>query len=124
MLMYRWQPFAVSLEWTFAVDGVQHVVVPDGLSACRRRRYFKGGYDTYEIMVPSHTGVLFHIGNREVESKACVLVGKDFKDFNPAPGLQDSGIGDSRVGFAEFMDLADGHEEFPLFVTTVESDRK
>lgn len=120
MLMFGWQPFAVSLERTFDDEGnAQRVVVPDGISTCRKSHYNKGGYDTYEIIVPGHDRVLFHIGNKEIDSIACILVGLDFFDFDPKPGIQDPGIAGSRDGFREFMELADGIAEFPLFVTTV-----
>jgi len=31
--------------------------------------------DTFEIIVPGHTAVLFHAGNREADTSMCVLLG-------------------------------------------------
>lgn len=120
MLMYGWMPFAVTLERTFTEsNGAERVVLPDGMSTCGKSRYNKGGYDTYEIAVAGHSRVLFHVGNKEVDSEACVLVGENFFDFDPKPGIQAPGIADSKGGFREFMELAAGVDMFPLFVTTV-----
>lgn len=119
MLMFQWQPFGVSLERTFDDAGGQRVVVPDGYSLCKSDFYHAGGYKTYEIQVPGHDRVLFHKGNKEVDSKACVLAGESFADFDPKPGIQDAGIADSKGGFAEFMQLAAGIAEFQLFVITI-----
>lgn len=120
MFMYKGVPFGVTLERTFDDgNGGQRVVLPDGMTICKRTQYIKGGYATYELIVAGHDRVLFHIGNKENDSLACVLVGESFFDFNAALGIQDPGIADSKGGFREFMELADSIAEFPLFVTTV-----
>lgn len=128
MLMFRWQPIGVSLERSFdSTDnaqiavGEQRVVVPDGISTCRKSRYFDGGYDTYEILVPGHTRVLFHKLNVERQSKGCVGIGESFAVFNdPARGLVGPGIANSEAGFTEFMRLAAGVPEFELFAQTID----
>ena len=59
--------------------------------------------NTLEIIVPGHTYVLFHVGNKENDSEMCVLLGSD-------PGyLVDGGrkwraILGSRKAFNKFKD--------------------
>jgi hypothetical protein len=123
VLRFNHIPFAVTLERTFdAPGGGQRVVVPTGVVQCRRSHYFKGGYETFELIVPGHDRVLFHKANVETELKACIAVAESFADLDPAPGLQLPGVADSRGGFSEFMRLAAGRQQFPLKVTEVNDD--
>lgn len=103
------RPFAVTCERTFE-NNVP--VIKAGTYRCKKSRYFKGGYDTFEILVPGHTRVLFHRGNTELDSEACVLVAENFTFFNGK-----AGIGDSKGGFAEFWALVSNLEEFDLVVS-------
>jgi hypothetical protein len=105
VLKWDGKPIAVSLEHTFE-DG--RPVIAAGEYWCTRDYYHKGGYETFEIQVVGHDRVLFHIGNTEMDSRGCVLVGERFgKD----------GVLDSRSGFAEFMRLTSGLPAFKMRVT-------
>jgi len=55
-------------------DPVKHQI-PPGLYPCQR---FHGAKykDTFEIVVPGHTAVLFHAGNTEEHTLMCVLLGQ------------------------------------------------
>lgn len=57
-----------------AGDPVKHQI-PAGTYQCKR---FHGAKwpDTYEVLVPGHTAVLFHAGNVEDNSQMCVLLGQ------------------------------------------------
>lgn len=103
------RPFAVTCERTF--ENLR-VVVPYGISKCKRTTYLKGGYETFEIIVPGHSRVLFHRGNKEKDSEACVLVAESFSVIDGQ-----TAIGDSKNGFAEFMELTRGLAEFDLLVS-------
>jgi hypothetical protein len=108
VLLWDAKPFAVSLERTF--ENLR-VVIPSGIRRCFRTTYIKGGYPTFEIEVPGHQRVLFHKGNVEEDSEACVLVAESFGELAGRTAVLDS-----RGGFAEFMRLSAGLSEFYLEV--------
>jgi hypothetical protein len=120
VLAFGGVPFAVTLARTYperpapccyvAASG-QAVKLPPGRYRCTRTVYHKYGYATFEIHIPGHERVLFHVGNLEDDSDGCVLVGERFDDFNPAPG-----IGESRAGFKQFMIRAADLQAFTLEV--------
>jgi hypothetical protein len=70
--------------------------------------------ETYELLnVPGHTGILFHNGNFNHDSKGCILVGEriwvvENKFF---------GISDSNKAFRDFMRHMEGKDKFTLQVT-------
>lgn len=102
------RPFAVTVERTFEHG---EVVIKQGMHRCRRSRFHRGGYDTFEIDVEGHSRVLFHKGNTELDSTACVIVGESFGELNNATAVLDS-----KGGFGEFMRLTGGLAEFYLNV--------
>jgi hypothetical protein len=102
-------PFAVTVERTFENF---RPVIGNGVYSCHRDYYNKGGYPTFEIAVPGHTRVLFHKGNKETDSLACVIVAESFGMLNDAPAVLDS-----KGGFAEFMSKLEGDNIFYLEVT-------
>ena len=110
VLMKNNIPFAVTLERTFGEDN--RVVVPTGSVLCRKSKYYKGRYQTYELQVEGHSRVLFHKGNLEEHSRGCVLVAESFYMFGDKPG-----IANSAGGFKEFMTLTEGADAFNLEVT-------
>jgi len=107
----------VTLEPTYPLDelhpeGPQFVKIPAGRYRCVRTVYFRGNYDTYEVTgVLGHSRLLFHAGNVERDTEGCILVGQRI-------GLVDDVLGvlNSRLGFAELMQLLDGREAFDLLV--------
>lgn len=103
------RPFAVAVERTFD-DGLP--VIRNGLFRCVRSYYHKGRYPTFEIMVPGHSRVLFHKGNRETDSEACIIVAESFGMLGA-----DTAVLDSDHGFNEFMTLCNGKPEFYLEVS-------
>lgn len=108
-LLWNGMPFAVALERTFEND---RVVIPAGRTRCNRTTYHKGGYETFEILVPGHTRVLFHKGNKEEDSEACVLVAEQFIILPSGR----AGVGQSGVAHEEMMRLTRGLSEFELEV--------
>jgi hypothetical protein len=112
-------PFAVTLERTYEDSGPPQTKIRPGQWRCQRRRYNRGGYDTWEILIPGHSAILFHKGNKELHSDGCVLLGESLFDFNPAEGLQDPGVADSNGAFKEFMGLTSGLDQFEVrFINT------
>lgn len=115
VLLWDGRPFAVSLERTFSDGEAAHgkrLVIPAGILVCKRTQYHRGGYPTYEIEVEGHERVLFHKGNKEEDSLACVLVAESFTLLNGK-----TAVGDSGGGFNEFMQLANGRERFTMLVS-------
>ena len=108
VLLWDGRPFAVSVERTFD----DRVVIGNGVYPCKRDFYHKGGYPTFEIYVVGHHRVLFHKGNLETHSEACIIVAESF-------GVLDgqTAVLDSAGGFNEFMRLADGLDEFNMEVS-------
>ena len=100
-------PFAVTLERTFG----DKIIVPPGEYLCPRTRFHGGNYATYEVPVPGHDRVLFHIGNLEEDSMGCILVGLQFGFLHGKPGVLLS-----RLGFRAFMQRAGNHPKVHLRV--------
>jgi hypothetical protein len=100
-------PFAVTLERTFG----DKVVIPPGEYVCKRTRYHKADYDTFEIPVPGHTRVLFHVGNIEDDSEGCILIGLQFGLVQGKPGVHLS-----RLGFHQFMKRIGNRSQISLRV--------
>jgi hypothetical protein len=104
-------PFAVTLERAYQCDGEHVTKIPPGTYRCTRTTFYRGGYETYEVHVPGHSRVLFHLGNWSADSDGCILVGESYAVLK---GMD--AIADSRAGFAELMEKAAGRSEFELEV--------
>lgn len=106
------EPFAVSLERTYDSPGGPWTKIPPGTWRCVPRWFNKGGYQTFEILIPGHSLILFHKGNVEAHSEGCVLVGERFDPFDTTFGISDGhGLTEllNRFGdMAEFQLLVDG----------------
>lgn len=115
-------PFAVTLERPWVDNKVRVSCIPAGEYEIRRcsespdygfRPSPKFG-DTFQVMkVPGRSLILFHKGNTIRDSQGCILVGENFAELSGAPS-----IGDSRGGYAEFIDRA-GMGPHKLVVTEV-----
>lgn len=103
-------PFALTLERTFG----EEVIIPPGEFPCKQSTFNKGGYRTYEVLVPGHEDVKFHLGNLETDSEGCILVGLEFGLLQGRPAVLLS-----RLGFLEFMRRARGRRHFMLEVKEV-----
>lgn len=110
VLLWEEKPFAVTVERTFSID--RYTVIRNSIYRCRRDFYHHGNYETFQIEVPGHERVLFHKGNKEIDSMACVCVGESFTRMDGV-----TAIGDSQHGFDEFMRLTEGLDEFSLTVS-------
>lgn len=114
VLKYMGVPFAVTLEKTYERPGEPVLKIPPGRYRCTRTWFIHGGYWTYEIHVPGHERILFHIGNVQADVDGCVAVGEEFEPINGKPGIKFSGR-----GFAEFMRLTANAQEFEIEVSGV-----
>jgi hypothetical protein len=81
-----------------------------GCYECRRFHGEKWP-DTFGILVKGHNAVLFHIGNMEMETKGCVLLGLKTGYINGVRAVLES-----RVAFEAFMEYMGLDTGFTLFV--------
>jgi len=67
--------------------------------------------DTFEILVPGHTVVLFHAGNTEADTRGCILLGATVGKLKGNRAVLNSG-----ETFKRFLDITKDVNEFPLFI--------
>jgi len=82
--------------------------VPAGKYTCKRfhgQRY----KDTFEILVPGHTAILFHSGNIEAHTLACVLLARQAGYLKEHRAVLNSGH-----TFKQFMRMTEGLDGFYL----------
>ena len=82
--------------------------IPDGTFTCKRRQARVTHGDAFEVMgVEGHSDLLFHIGNTQIDSQGCILLGEERRG---------DAIYLSGVAFIHFMRLQAGTDEFQLTV--------
>ena len=102
--------FAVTLERPWKENEQDVSCIPAATYTCKR--YSSEKYtDTFEITnVPGRTKILFHKGNEIPDTHGCILVGEKFVG---------NGIGESGLGFKEFLDKFDKRDSFELSLIDV-----
>lgn len=113
-----------TLEHAFAnIPNSWTPALPDGEYICKIGTHTLDHgqvIQAYEVQnVPGHTGILFHIGNYNMDSNGCILLGED-KELEANPPL----ITGSRIAFNCFMNFLNGDPEFNLLVATSKRDFK
>lgn len=107
----------VTLERSYDDDKSPRPKVPTGKYLCVKgmHRYKSGKqYETFEITdVPGHTGILFHVGNHELDSEGCVLLGSKIMKFGQN-GHHAQMIVNSKIAFEAFMHHQSDVDEFWL----------
>lgn len=86
--------------------------IPPGVYTCVRGIHQLVGmstpFETFEITnVPGHTNILIHVGNTNVDSSGCVLLGTS---------RSGNMILESRLAFGAFMQMQAGVNAFALIV--------
>lgn len=87
-----------------------HFSIPVGAYLCKRFHGEKW-VDTFEIVVPKHTDLLFHSGNVEPDSTGCILLGEEVGYLNGQRAVLASG-----KAFGDFMMKMGSEQEFNLFI--------
>ncbi|MDP2815297.1 MAG: DUF5675 family protein [Rectinemataceae bacterium] len=106
-------PFALTLELPWRDNTAEYSCIPSGFYVCKRIQSPKFG-NTFEIVnVAGRSNILFHKGNKDEDTKGCILVGEEFSVIDG-----ERAISSSARGFAEFMELNKDKNEFDLFVLT------
>lgn len=114
------RPFALTVErqWLNNMRGVS--CIPEGeYKVMRCIASPEYGYknsprfgDTFNVIdVPGRSKILFHKGNIDDDSHGCIIVGEQFGTLH-----DETAVLSSRQGFAEFLSLLKGHNEFELTI--------
>ena len=84
--------------------------IPQGVYHCPR---FHGNQwkDTFEILVPGHTAVLFHAGNVEADTQGCILLGSTTGKLKGQRAVLNSG-----ATFQVFLRTMKDVDDFVLFM--------
>lgn len=98
--------FCITLEPDKDEQG--KLYIPAGRYRCKR---FNGKKwpNTFEIIVPGHTAVLFHSGNVEADTRGCVLLGSTAGKLKGQRAVLNSG-----ATFQAFLDLLRHRDSFGL----------
>ena len=84
--------------------------IPQGNYHCQRFHGTKWP-NTFEILVPGHTAVLFHAGNVETDTLGCVLLGSTTGKLKGNRAVLNSG-----ETFKLFLDKTKDLSDFSLFI--------
>jgi len=84
--------------------------IPQGIFNCIRFHGQKW-LNTFEIIVPGHTAVLFHAGNTEADTQGCILLGATTGKLKGKRAVLNSGN-----TFQDFLTKTANIREFPLFI--------
>ena len=106
-----------TLEHAYENGGNYEPKIPPGSYTCKRGEHrlehMTNSFTTFQVDVPGHTNILFHVGNYNEDSEGCILLG-----ISTAPALTRSCdmLLNSTKAFNEFMALQSGANEFTLTV--------
>jgi hypothetical protein len=93
-----------------------------GVHECKRGMHklshMYSPFETYEVMVEGHTDLLFHVGNYNIDSHGCILLGKRFLFVSPEDKTK-TGIFQSAIAFKQFLE---SQKEVDSFKLTVQDD--
>lgn len=110
------QIIAVTLEHSYPNGDSFAPKIPEGVFQCVRGLHRLEGmthdFETFEIQVPGHTGILFHPGNFNKDSSGCVLLGSSLFYYSPHCRI----LKDSDIAFTKFMQCLDKINDISLTV--------
>jgi len=111
-LTFNSQPICVSLEPYMRENERSISSIPAGQYIAERVVSPKYG-DVFEVKnIQNLDKVLFHWGNRDRDTRGCILLGESFGVYK-----NDWAVLSSKVAFNEFMGLLEGKKEFQLTIT-------
>lgn len=109
-LLFDGQPRLMTLEPPDKNNEPSISCIPEGSYHCVRFKSPKFNISTFKIQdVPGREGIIFHMGNTEVDTKGCVLLGLSISEL--ANGVA---VGGSKLAFTKFSALLKDINEFTL----------
>lgn len=108
---------AYTLEHAYLFDHQYDPKVHAGVYLCIRgdHRLSEGSlFETFELQVPKHSGIIFHAGNYNQDSKGCILLGERIVMSGQKPGSRM--LLNSIKTFNKFMKHLDGIDQFELII--------
>jgi hypothetical protein len=99
------------------------LAIPASTYTLRRRKWFTGDLDTWEITVPGRSAILLHPGNTEEHTTGCVLPGMKLgvlrvvKDQDTGRPARKLAVLESKRAHALFMQATRDQETMELVVT-------
>jgi len=106
------QMFCATLEPADRDNQPDVSCIPAGQYRCRRIQSPRF-WDTFEVQhVPGRSHILFHPGNRQVDTAGCILVGRTWGQLSGDRAILNSGN-----TFERFMIRMKGIDEFVLTIT-------
>lgn len=108
VLMFDGSIFSYTLEPDMNEPG--KLYIPQGMYCCQRFHGTKWP-NTFEIIVPGHTAVLFHSGNVEADTRGCVLLGATVGKLRCNRAVLNSGD-----TFKAFLSFLVKESDFVLFM--------
>lgn len=109
---------AVTIEHAYsgASFGEWKSKIPLGTYVCKRSEHHlraqPNPFETFEVTgIKGHSGIVFHVGNRNNDSEGCILIGTGFDNLECPRAITSS-----RLAFSMFMVLQDGDDSFKLRV--------
>lgn len=97
-VLYMPEYMCYTVERPWLGNRVRVSCIPEGEYELKECMYFRGGYETYEILdVPDRTLIKIHIANTEDDVMGCIGVGTELGWVKGKWGITNS-----RQAFAEF----------------------
>jgi len=108
VLMVDGQPYCWTLERRYRRNARNISCIPPGTYRCKRKRSRRFGA-TWEVLdVENRSGILFHAGNKESDSRGCILLGEKQLVHQ---------IADSRKAMAHFRELTEDEKSLTLVIS-------
>lgn len=107
-------PFALTLERPWLENMPKVSCILPGTYKAVRHLSPKFGETFWLQDVPGRSEILFHKGNRDDDSRGCILIGESFNHV-----MGEAGITRSEEGFREFLNILEGRNEFTIDIEDV-----
>jgi len=112
VLVLSGRPICVTLE-PYHRDNNQNIsCIPTGNYICQKVKSLRYGVTFHIKEISGRTDVLFHSGNRDNDSRGCVILGEEFGTL-----FGDWAVMGSKRAHNEFMKRLEEEKEFMLTIT-------
>lgn len=101
----------------FSIENAEDCIEP-GVYACRRDHYYRGDYETFEIICEGRDRLLFHGANYASQLEGCIAPGKS-RGRNKEGLLA---VWSSKKAHKEYMDSLEGVDGHLLVISDLAPD--